>query len=230
MSHMLSKIQFTVLQLSGIIVLGLAFASTSAAQQQVSPHPPESTTLQQDDRKSNELAKPAKKEKPTVSAKRKEELLAFVQEHHSELAPLLDQLETSNALRYRQAIRGLNRTVSRLEAVKKRRPDRYPLALKHWILESRISVTAAKLSLNESDEVRAELESLVTELQSNTLIRLKKEQETLGQRQKKTQARIQEIESNGPKLIEQKIKQLTAKRSRSKKNDASQLKKDQQSE
>ena len=123
----------------------------------------------------------------------------------------------------------MNKTVSRLEAVKKRRPDRYPLALKHWILESRISVMAAKLSLNESDEVRAELESLVTELQSNTLIRLKKEQETLGQRQKKTQARIQEIESNGPKLIEQKIKQLTAKRSRSKKNDASQLKKDQQS-
>ena len=155
--------------------------------------------------------KQAKRKEKSVplTAERKQELLDFVEANHSELEELLSRLENSKKRRYNQAMAGLDKAVKKLETIKKRTPKRYDVALEQWKLESRIKVAGAQVKLNDTEETRAKLESLVTQLVDFHIQRLKNDRNQIEQRLQQTESRLKEFESNRDKMIEKRIKNAT---------------------
>ena len=155
--------------------------------------------------------KQAKRKEKSVplTAERKQELLDFVEANHSELEELLSRLENSKKRRYNQAMAGLDKAVKKLETIKKRTPKRYDVALEQWKLESRIKVAGAQVKLNDTEETRAKLESLVNQLVDFHIQRLKNDRNQIEQRLQQTESRLKEFESNRDKMIEKRIKNAT---------------------
>ncbi|MGC3969423.1 MAG: hypothetical protein QM775_19310 [Pirellulales bacterium] len=89
--------------------------------------------------------------------------LTFVRAHHAELADLLDRLKTRRPQEYQKAIRELFRASERLAQSQEQQPQRYELELNEWKLQSRIQLLVARMSMNRTPEIEAELRSLLTE-------------------------------------------------------------------
>ena len=156
--------------------------------------------------------KQAKRKEKSVplTAERKQELLSFVDANHPELKELLSKLKgLKKQRRYNQAMAGLDKAVKKLETIKKRTPKRYDVALEQWKLESRIKVAGAQVKLNDTEETRAKLESLVTQLVDFHIQRLKNDRNQIEQRLQQTESRLKDFESNRDKMIEKRIKNAT---------------------
>jgi len=156
---------------------------------------------------------------PQITDERKVELLAFVDANHPELKELLSKLEKRKKKQrpYLQAMAGLDKAVKKLEGIKERAPRRYDSALKQWNLESRIKVAAAQVKLNDSEESRSNLESLVTQLVDFHIARMKNDREQLLKRLQSFEKRIADAESNREKVIEKRIKSVTRKKGKKEK-------------
>lgn len=166
---------------------------------------------------SDEKKQKKKKQPRKISDQRNEELMSFVQEHHPELESILAKLKGSKQRQYQQAMRGLDQTVTRLERVRQRSPERYPTNLANWKLESRIKVASARYKLDETDENFESLKALVSQLYESRLKRLKEDRDSTAERLKKLDSRIEELEASKASQIERRIKAAT--RTRKKKNE-----------
>lgn len=89
--------------------------------------------------------------------------VAFARSHHSELADLLEQLRQNSAAEYRKALQDLYRTADRLEKLRDRDAERYPLELELWKLESRIRLLTAQLLMGASVSLEADLKNLIVQ-------------------------------------------------------------------
>jgi len=87
--------------------------------------------------------------------------LAFAREHHPELAQLLDTLRGMDRRHFDDALRDLSRDVERLMRMRDREPDRYPLSLELWKLESRIRLEVARYSTTGNDDFQTRLKPLI---------------------------------------------------------------------
>lgn len=148
-----------------------------------------------------------------VSKERKEQLLAFVDANHPELKELLEKLENRKKQRpYHQAMSWLDKSVKKLDGIKKRSPKRYESSLSQWNLESRIKVAAAQVKLNDTEESRSKLKSLVTQLVDFHIERMKADRAQILKRLKQTENRISEAESSREQAIEKRILKVTTQR------------------
>lgn len=89
------------------------------------------------------------------------ESLTFAREHHPELAQLLDTLRGMDRRHFDDALRDLSRDVERLMRMQDREPDRYPLSLELWKLESRIRLEVARYSTTGNDDFQTRLKPLI---------------------------------------------------------------------
>src|SRR4051794_19433210 len=64
--------------------------------------------------------------------------MAFVREHHPELATLLDQLKPMKPDQYRRAVRELAQVSKTLSTLKTNNPRRYEASLESWKARSRV--------------------------------------------------------------------------------------------
>jgi hypothetical protein len=160
-------------------------------------------------RGSEEKKQKKKKQTRKITDQRSEDLMSFVQEHHPELEFILAKLKDGKQRQYQQAMRGLDQTVSRLENIRQRSPERYPSSLAYWKLESRIKVAAARYKLDETNENRDKLKSLLVQRYETRLKRLKEDRNNIADRLKKMDARIEELESGKSSQIERRIKSAT---------------------
>jgi len=148
-----------------------------------------------------------------VTKERKEQLLAFVDANHPKLKELLSELEKrKKQWPYRQAMAGLDKAVKKLEGLKQRSPKRYDTALEQWKIESRIKVAGAQVKLNDTEESRSELKSLVTQLIDFHLKRMKNDREQTKKRLEALDKRIADAEANREQAIEKRIKSATRKK------------------
>src|SRR4051794_26252921 len=69
---------------------------------------------------------------PAVTPEVEAEALAFVREHHPELARVLEPLRAMDPAEYRKAIGELSQVARSLAEVKAKNPRRYELALDAW--------------------------------------------------------------------------------------------------
>lgn len=88
--------------------------------------------------------------------------LAFVGEHHPELASLLAMLKTMRPDEYAKAIRELGQVSRSLGNLKARDPGRYELGLELWKARSRVDLLTARLAAADPRSA-ADLESPIRE-------------------------------------------------------------------
>ena len=101
--------------------------------------------------------KVARPSPPELDPDREADALAFVREHHPELATVVQALKPMNPAEYRKAIAELSQVSRTLAEVKARNPRRYEVHLEHWKAKSRVELLAAQLAGSPSEELRSQL-------------------------------------------------------------------------
>jgi hypothetical protein len=93
---------------------------------------------------------------------------AFAQEHHPELAALLEQLETADPAAFTAASAEIGRTLERLERLRERQPELHEAKLQDWKLSSRIRLALARMALTKDadPQLDGELRELVQQRQT----------------------------------------------------------------
>lgn len=87
--------------------------------------------------------------------------MAFVGEHHPELARLLEPLKAKNPAEYRKAVGEISQVARNLAEVKRRNPRRHELALDAWKTKSRVELLAARLAGAPFEEIRSQLRTAI---------------------------------------------------------------------
>ncbi len=137
--------------------------------------------------------------------------LAFAGEHHPELKTLVESLKSANPGEYKKAIHDLARTQERLTKLQGTKPgavNRHDYELALWKLDSRIRLTAARSAMKESEELRAELKTLVEQRQTLSLQQLKEERERTAARLAKIDTELQSVETNQAQAVDAEVDRL----------------------
>jgi hypothetical protein len=153
--------------------------------------------------------RPAVKPAVEIDAQEEQRVLTFLREHHRELADLLGHLRMANPKDYQRAIRDLARGHDRLAQLQKGDPQRYELELKSWVLTSRIELVVAKLAINDTPELRAELDRRLNERLDVRLQLLEWDRSKAAERLQKADEQLAELRKNRSEVIERQRAMLT---------------------
>lgn len=148
-------------------------------------------------------AKPA-----PLNAESETAVLEFVREHHAELAGLLENLKDSRPKEYQKAVRDLTRVRERLAQYKKNNQPRYDLELAMWKAESRTQLLAARLQMNDSSELREQLQASLNDQYDRKLAILKFERDMHQERLNKANEQLQKTDAERSQMIERQMQVL----------------------
>jgi hypothetical protein len=125
-----------------------------------------------------------------LTADQEAQAVAFIKQHHGELVDLVTKLKKTNQKQYEKAISDLARTSKTLAETEQRDPRRYELDLKAWQTQSRVQVLAARMSMEKTPELEAELKAALREQVTIRLAQHEFERERLASRIEKLDATI----------------------------------------
>ena len=148
---------------------------------------------------------------PDLNPEQEAAVLAFAGEHHPELKTLVESLKSANPDGYKKALHDLARTqdrLSKLQATKPGSVSRHDHELALWKLDSRIRLTAARSAMKDTDELRAELKTLVEQRQALVLQRLKVDREQTAARLVKIDADLLAAEANPAQTVDAEVDRL----------------------
>jgi hypothetical protein len=137
--------------------------------------------------------------------------LAFVREHHPELALLLDPLKTMKPVQYQKAIAELFQVSRNLANLAKNDPKRYEARLAVWKARSRVEVIAASLASSPSTELESQLKAAIENHVDAQLNEQRLERSFVQERLKALNESIERLESNHDSLIESRFQGLIKK-------------------
>jgi hypothetical protein len=143
-----------------------------------------------------------------VTPEREAAAETFARLHHPELAELLTRLKAAAPKEYREAVRDLFRESERLAKLKARDPARYEIELDLWKVESRIHLATARLTMNESGPVRAELEELVAARLALRARLLQYDRVKVVARLEKLDADLKSLSQRHDELVAQEVERL----------------------
>jgi hypothetical protein len=162
--------------------------------------------------------KPARakgKKIPGFTGEREAAAMTFVRTNHPELAELLEQLKTSDPSQYQRAIRDLFKSSERLAQVEERNPQRYPLELSMWKVNSRIQVLVARLTMSPEPAVEDQLRQALAEQLDLRKQLLVGDQQRLEQRLAELKIERDDLEQHAQQRIEQRVNKLLSEASKS---------------
>lgn len=133
---------------------------------------------------------------------------AFAQDHHPELAKLLDQLQKSAPQEYAAAIIELDTSRQHIESLKRRQPNDYELGLEEWKVMSRIRLRLARMTETDDPREDAELRVLVTQLLDIRQRALRAEREFVMRRFDRITAALVEYERDPAAAEDRELKSL----------------------
>lgn len=202
--------------LCGVLVVG--GAGPSLAQDAKSA---ESREKPRDDaRQGGGKRKAGSKPAPGMTKAREAAALAFVEEHHPQLAELLVHLKQNQPRQYEAAIRDLFRTSERLANFHERDRARYELELEHWKLKSRVHLlTATAMMSPDSDEIQDRLKSAIREQLSVRRELLILDRDRTAQRLKRLETQIEQIEGGADRIVDRQLKFLLERKSSKRKSE-----------
>ena len=155
---------------------------------------------------------------PPVDAGREADALAFVREHHPELATVLEALKPRNPPEYRKAIGELSQVSRTLAEIKTRNPKRYDLALDAWKAKSRVELLAAQLAGASSEELRSQLRLAIEAKLEVDIRRQRFELEQAELAARKARAALDHLEGHRESIVDARFRALQPKKaSKSKK-------------
>lgn len=138
-------------------------------------------------------------------AERSQAVIAFAREHHPELADLLTGLEMTDAKQFATAVHELERDVERLMRLKENSSPQYDLAVQKWQHDSRIRLIVARLSMNDSSELEAELRAAVADRAAVREQELRDELVRLRKRIESNEKQLKELAENRDKVIDREV-------------------------
>lgn len=130
----------------------------------------------------------------------------FVEQHHSELAAVLNHLKDNNSQEYDRAIRDLSRVVERLSQTRSRDSQRYELELKQWQNQSRIDLLTARLKMANSEDYRDPMRVLLRERIDLKVALLQFERERLVERLQKSEQLLQALGAEQDAMVESQLR------------------------
>jgi hypothetical protein len=166
--------------------------------------------------------KPGKGPLPAFTPEREAAALTFVSAHHLELAPLLAHLKKSRPNEYQKAIRKLFNDSERLAHSREMQPRRYELELQEWKLSSRIELLVARLTMDRTPALEAELRKALAEQLDVRRALLVQERERASQRLESVDKEIADLDTNREQRLDEKFEKAV---SASKSNEAAGSKK-----
>lgn len=158
--------------------------------------------------KPKNVATKAKEKLPAFTPEREAAALTFARRNHPELADLLAQLKTTNAAEYERAIREIFHTSETLADTKVRDPQRSEVDLRAWVVQSRIRLLAARISMTRSPALEEELKAALNEQLDVRIQHLTLERDRLGSRVKKLDADIEAARLNRNQDVEKRLNRL----------------------
>ncbi len=144
-----------------------------------------------------------------VTPEREAAVLNFVQRNHAELADLLIVLKTNQPEEYERALREIFRATERMNQIQERDPLQYELEVAAWTAQSRVQLLAAKLKMNESDELMKKLRDGLKAQNEAKIALLKHERQKAADRMSKIDSDIARFETNRDDVIDKQLKLLT---------------------
>ena len=144
-----------------------------------------------------------------VTAEVESEVFAFLNKYHPELAGLLSNLHANLPREYERAIRDLSRVRERLSQLALRDPPRHELELQAWVVQSHIHLTVAKLAMNDSADLRDELQRLLEQQFDLKLQTLQHDRKRLDERLRKMDEQIEKIASSRDEVVAKQLANLT---------------------
>lgn len=197
----------------------VAVAQEKSPEKSKSAEKPAAKATANDKEKANRDSA-AEKRRPKAAAKAKEAslaaftpqreaaALAFVREHHAEVADLLDNLRRTRPEQYRRAARELFRASERVAQWKDRDAVRYELELRTWKINSRIQLLLARSTMSPDMDVEAELKSLLAERIDVRLALRRHEREQMARRLADIDADIERLASQKDAMVDRQLAQM----------------------
>lgn len=134
--------------------------------------------------------------------------MAFVEQHHPELADLLKQLKKTNRKDYDAAVKDLTRTWERLEKIRAKQPDRYTAEVEIWKLESRVRLLVARFVSSMDEQTREEIQRLIRDRNAIRARLLREERDRMAARLERLDESLRELESAGDRLAAEEAERL----------------------
>lgn len=172
-------------------------------------------------------AQPAVQKPATAEAQASPEVeaaaLAFVREHHPELAELVLRLKPMKPVEYQRAIRELARVSKNLAAIAARNPRLYELSLSTWKARSRVELVTAKLASasGPSPQLESELRQAVEDQLENEIRQQTFERDQAAERVKKLSDNVGRLESRRTSLVESRYQASVKKAQRARQRNGS---------
>jgi hypothetical protein len=148
-----------------------------------------------------------------VTPENETEALAFVREHHQELAKVLEVLKPMDLVEYRKAIAELLQVSRNLADIKVRNPKRFEFALEAWKTKSRVELLAAQFTGSPSEELRSQLRTAIEAKVDAEIRRQHFELEQAEIAAKKARETLQRLEGNRDAVVEARLRALTPRKS-----------------
>ncbi len=131
---------------------------------------------------------------------------AFVRKNHPELKKVLTYLKQNRNNDYYRAMMQIKKTADRLESYKKRDPERHRIELKMWQTQSRITLLAAEIAVNNNQSLKNKLRAAVREENRLKIRRIELERSRIVERLKRLNEQESKIDNLKPSAIEQIVK------------------------
>lgn len=149
---------------------------------------------------------------PGVTPEREAAVMTFVERHHPELRELLLNLQRTAPKQYEAAIRDLFRTTERLAQVQERDEERYEHELRMWQLQSRIHLLTARINMDESPELYAQIEEALQERHQLQLSALRAERDRVAERLQKLDEQVSRLERDRSAAVKSQLAAIRAAR------------------
>ena len=150
----------------------------------------------------NNKNKAPKRLRPEVESR----IDAFVQKNHPELKKVLEYLKEKRGTDYYRAMMQIKKTSDRLESYKKRDPERYRIDLKLWQAQSRITLLAAEIAVNNKEKLKNKLRKAIRDENALKIRRIELERSRIVARLKRLNEQESKLERIQPNAIEQTLK------------------------
>ena len=144
-----------------------------------------------------------------MTPEREAAAMAFVKEHHPELAEILIHLKESSPKEFERAVRDVSRASDRLSQIRERDSQTYELELKIWQARSRAQLLNARLQMGNDEDLRKQLRDALAEEYDLRLQILARDREKFADRVNSLDQQIERLTQRREAGIEAHYQQMT---------------------
>jgi hypothetical protein len=197
-----------------VVIIGPSIRATDPADLKrslLAMQSPESPTVSDTDRKPPASLPKNRTEVDSMSAADEESVLNFAEREQPQLFELLKFLRQKRPSSYQQALRETGRTQQKLENLQQRDPELFQIDSQIWKTRSKLSLIAARLSVKHSSDLEDQLESLVKDLDSQEVARIRLMRDRAAKQLEKWDSQLKDRTADGSTSVQKSLESWKSK-------------------